>query len=211
MTTKRLMTIIIILALTIVISYGLPRPKYQSPDMLSKLDIPYRTDGWNGKNVEGEINPKDLRYNFINKVFTRAYVNHYQQRLLWLILDAGNFHNPKVCFGSSGFKITELPDPEFKVPGRAFKAQALYFKKGGEGLVVIYWICINKKLADWTQQKFIQLWYSLFNKEKIGLMVRFDIPAIPEDPGIAIKLAQEFISDIYPKIAPDQAEYIFGK
>jgi len=200
-----------ILICAIAASFGLPKVKYKSPDILSKLEIPQRIAGWRGKDVSQEINLKDERYNFIGEVFARAYFNKYGEKLLFLILDAGNFHNPKVCFGSSGFTLKELPDLKLKVLGRDFKARVLYAQKGQEGQLLIYWICIDRKIVDWTEQKIKQLWYSMFNKEKAGLMARLDIPAREETLDNSLKLAKEFISDISSKIPSEQADYIFGR
>lgn len=208
---KKEAVIITILFCAITASFGLPKVKYKSPQILPKLEIPYKMPGWLGKNMANEINPEDKRYNFIGDVFARAYLNKYGESLLFLILDAGNFHNPKVCFGGSGFKIRELPKLELKILNRSLKANVLYAQKGQEGLLLVYWICIDKKTVDWTEQKIKQLWYSLFNKEKVGLMVRLDIPVYAENLDSSLKLAREFISDISSKIPSEQADYIFGK
>lgn len=207
---KQIITITILIC-AITVSFGLPKVKYKSPQILPKLTIPYKMSGWLGKNIANEINPDDKRYNFIGEVFARVYFNKYGEKLLFLILDAGNFHNPKVCFGSSGFALKELPNLRLKVLGRDFNARVLYAQKGHEGQLLIYWICIDKKLVDWTEQKIKQLWYSMFNKERVGLMVRLDIPAHEETLDSSLKLAREFISDISSKIPSEQADYIFGK
>lgn len=210
MKPNRAIPVIILLLSTLVFSFGLPKPKYQSPDILSKLDIPYRFAGWAGKNASHLLNINDLRYNFISNVFARSYTNTYRENLLLLILDAGNFHNPKVCFGSSGSVITELPGLELETSKGIFKAHALFTQNGREGTLLVYWICINKKITNWTEQKIKQLWYSMFNKQKMGLMVRLDIPARKDTLDSSLKLAKEFILEISSKIPPEQAEYIFG-
>lgn len=208
---KKQLVIIIILTCALAASFALPKVKYKSPQILSKLEIPYKMPGWRGKDIANEINPQDKRYNFIGDVFSRVYFNRYGENLLFLILDAGNFHNPKVCFGSSGSTVKELPDLQLKALNSEFKAHVLYTQKGNDGLLLVYWICIDKKPVDWTEQKIKQLWYSMFNKEKAGLMVRLDIPAREETLDSSLKLAKEFISDISSVIPQDQAEYIFGK
>jgi EpsI family protein len=203
---------IIILLLTLAASYALPKVKYTSPDIVSTLEIPFRTGNWRGKDMSHRLNLNDLRYNFISKVFTRGYSNYYGENLLLLILDAGNFHNPKVCFGSSGYKIQDLPDVELKLAGgKQIKAKAIFAGKDNEGFVLIYWITINKKVVDWTQQKILQLWYSLFNKEKVGLMVRLDIPATESTIKDALKNAQSFWEEASSQIPAEQKEYLFGK
>lgn len=204
--------VVIILLVTLAASYALPKVKYKSPDIVSTLEIPYRTGNWRGKDMSNRINQNDLRYNFISKIFTRGYVNFYGEHLLLLILDAGNFHNPKVCFGSSGYKIKDLPDVELKLTnGKNIKAKAIFADKQNGGYVLIYWITINKKVVDWTQQKILQLWYSMFNKEKVGLMVRLDIPATESTIKEAIKNAQSFWDEASSQIPKEQADYLFGK
>jgi EpsI family protein len=203
--------VLILLGAALLVSFGLAKPKYQSPDMLSKLNVPSSFNDWQSKDASSEFNPDDLRYNFISRIFARDYTNKSGENLLFLILDAGNFHNPKVCYGASGFKITDLPIQKFEANNRIISANAVFFEKPDENYVIIYWICINKKVVDWTQQKWLQLWYSLFNKQKVGLMARLDIPADPKNIDSALKLAKEFISQISSHMPPDQSEYLFGE
>ncbi len=202
----------ILLLGAIAASFALPKTKYKSPDILSKLDIPFRFSGWQGKDAGNLFNPAELRSNFISNIFARIYANQDKESLLLLILDAGNFHNPKVCSRGEGNTITDLPNLELRTKDHTFQAQAIYVQKGNDaGTVLIYWICINKKLVNWTGQKIMQLLYSMFNKEKIGLMVRLDINTRKENLNSAYELARKFVSDISSKISPEQAEYIFGK
>ncbi len=208
---KKQVVVITLIVATIVISYALPKVKYTSPNIIPSLDVPFVTRTWQGRDVSKELNLKDERYNFISNVFARNYVNKYGEGLTFLMLDAGNFHNPKVCFGSSGYSIKELDDVELKTPARAFKAHAVYMYKGNSGYLLVYWIAIDKKLVNWTEQKVLQLFYSMFNKEKVGLMVRLDIPTQDGKIKNSIELAKDFIEAVSQKIPPDQAEYIFGK
>ncbi|MBI3617199.1 MAG: EpsI family protein [Candidatus Omnitrophica bacterium] len=208
----RLYTTIVLLLATIVVAFGLPKPKYQSPDIIGTLDIPTSMRDWRSKDMARELDIEgDDRYKFISNVFARLYGNRYGENLLFLVLDAGNFHHPKVCFGSSGFKIQELDDTEFSAGDRTFKAKTLLARKGPGGVVVIYWMVINKQRVGWTEQKFQQLWYQLFNKEKIGVMGRLDIPVEGDNTQPAINLAQEFIRDLSRSLPEDDAEYMFGK
>lgn len=208
---KRFFSPIVILAVGLVWTYGTPKIKYRSTDILSKLNIPIQMQYWRSQDMSGELNLKDERYNFVSKVFARAYQNDLGETLLALVLDAGNFHHPKVCFNSSGFKAKELPDVEFNANGRPFKGHALYTDKGGSGFVIIYWIMIDQKPVNWTEQKIKQLWYSMFNKEKVGLMMRLDIPTRETSIDSAVKLGQDFIRDLSKGIPAEQADYLFGK
>src|SRR3989338_8873483 len=126
MQSIRLYTTILLLLATIFICFALPKPKYQSPDIIGTLDIPHAMRDWRSKDMALELNLEgDDRYKFISNVFARLYGNRYVENLLFLVLDAGNFHHPKVCFASSGFKIRELDDTEFSIRNRTFKARTL--------------------------------------------------------------------------------------
>ncbi len=211
MKINRPIFVILLLLCALAFSFVLPKTKYKSPDILSKLDIPFRFPDWQGKDAGNLFNPDDLRYNFISEIFARIYANQYKESLLFLILDAGNFHNPKICFRGAGSTITDLPNLKLKAINHTFRAQAIYVQKGNnEGTLLIYWICINKKLVNWTGQKITQLLYSMFNKEKIGLMVRLDINTYRENLDATRALAQKFVSEISSQIPVEQAEYIFG-
>jgi EpsI family protein len=160
--------------------------------------------------------------NFISEVFAREYSrldrnsqfageSAYGYDAFLVILDAGNFHHPGVCFRGAGFVMKELNDTEFHISGRTIKAPTLYAQKGSESLLVIYWISIDKELVNWTEQKIKQLWYSMFNRKKAGLMIRVCIPVEKGDIESSLATAKEFFNDISQNIPPEQIDYIFGK
>ncbi len=219
MKNKKAIIAIILICLTMFISFVLPRPRYTSPDVLSKLNIPTSFGTWRSRDVSSQVQTGGDVFNFVSRVFAREYarptyislLDKGYESLLFLILDAGNFHNPKVCYGSSGYKMTELPDIEFDANGHKFKAAAVYFDKPGKSVVITYWIVINKKQASWAQQKTIELWSSLLGKQKVGFMCRLDIPATANTTDKAVKFAKDFISAIAPSIPQEQSEYLYGK
>lgn len=211
MNKSRLMIVIALLAATIVVSYAMPKKKYQSLDILSKVEMPYKMIGWQSKDVSQQFNPNDMRYNFIKKMLARAYWNSYGESLVFMILDAGNFHNPKVCYGSSGYTFKDLAETEFEVGGKKFKAITVLFQKGTEETLVIYWLVINKEIVNWTQQKFIEFWYSFTGKQKAGLMVRIEVSVRSGKIDDALKLAKGFVGDVGRKFSNEELEYVFGK
>ena len=195
-----------------MVSFCLEKPQYTSPDILGKLNIPYSLHDWRSEDGGNAINQqKDDKYNFISDIFARIYGTRYGNSLLFIILDAGNFHHPKVCFGSSGYTIKELEDTQLTTPKGEFKAKTLLALKGDEGYVLVYWIVIDKKRVDWTEQKIKQLWFSLLNKENEGLMMRLDIPVTDGDAQYAVSLAKKFIADISDKMSDEDLGYIFGR
>jgi hypothetical protein len=86
MRSKLIITIFLLTA-AITASFALPKHKYTSPDILSKLQIPMSTANWRGKDISDQLNAKDLRYSFISRIFAREYVNRYGQNLTFLILE----------------------------------------------------------------------------------------------------------------------------
>ena len=51
----------------------------------------------------------------------------------------------------------------------------------------------------------------MFNKKRIGLMVRFDITTDSDNTDKAINTAKQFIHDLNQSLPPEMAEYLFGK
>jgi EpsI family protein len=207
---KRPLIVIILLIATMVIAFVLPKPKYRGLDILKQVNIPAAMTGWQSRDVSESLrsNMKEQEvYNFVDDVFARVYRNFLGEQFL----AAGNFHNPKICYGSSGYRITELEDVELTAGATKFKAHALYLEKGNEGLIMVYWICINKKIVGWTEQKALELWASLLQKKKAGLMIRLDIPTRKGGAETSFRLAQDFIKDLSRHLSPEQSEYFFGK
>jgi EpsI family protein len=211
---RYLIIIIILLILTIGFSFAFPRTKYSSINFLSETKIPTSLSGWNGEDVSNSlgISEDDAKYNFISEAAAYQYNNKDGKKLLFIILDAGNFHHPKNCFTGAGFKTRELDDTIFQISDRSFKAHTLFTEKGSETFLSFYWISIDKDIAhEWIKQKIKQLMFSLSNKKRVGLMMRIDIPSKEHEIEDSIKLARQFVKNISAELPLDQAEYIFGK
>ena len=211
----RIYIITFLLLVTIGASFGIPKTKYVSSDVLGGLNMPLSLRDWRSEDAGKTINEQkdDDRYNFISEIFARVYGTKYKESLLFIVLDAGNFHHPKVCFGSSGYKIKELPDTRLTTPKGNLKAKTLLALRGesDEGFVLVYWIVINSKQVDWTEQKIKQFWFSLLNQQKDGLMMRMDIPVVDGNADAAVKLAQKFIEDISDSMSDEDLGFVFGK
>lgn len=213
MKSKKTLTVIIILILAILISYSLPKAKYTGTGFISELTIPKSISGWTGRDVTQEVglNLNEEKYNFVSGALAYQYVNEEGKTLLFIILDAGNFHHPKVCFTGAGFKIKELPDKEFNLPNHTLKTHALFTERGRDNNLSFYWIVIDKDVAhEWIEQKAKQLFFSVFGKKRVGLMVRVDIPSAEDDIQNTTIMAEQFLSDISRSLDPVQATYILG-
>ena len=204
------------LAFCVYFVYFVPRAKYAGKAITAEIldDIPMDAGSWRGKDLadigdkpEGEV------YNFLSRVFARHYVDSSDtdKSVLLIVLDAGNFHYPKVCFCGAGFTSEELPQRELELKHGKVKTHLMLSKKKDKELLSVYWICIDKKVVPtWAGQKLKQLYYSLFNKKRVGLMVRVDMP-LTGDIDNSVEIAKSFLNDLYQASPPECRGYVFGQ
>jgi hypothetical protein len=69
---------------------------------------------------------------------------------------------------------------------------------------------VVSRSRDWIEQKIKQLYFSLFNRQRVGLMVRIDIPTTKDSIKEDIALANQFINELRSNLKKVQAGYIFG-
>lgn len=209
--------ILMMLAVTFALSFGLPHPKYKSTDVLKQLHIPTYFAGWLGRDLDTAQKLMDENYNFINALFLREYTDIEGKSILLYFLDAGNFHNPKVCLTGAGFKIHELDDTvfTFKTPARGkaapFSGTSIYISNKENGALVTYWMIINGRKVGWIQQKMTEFWCSLIGKRKAGLMVRIDFPTTEADLPHAREMVRSFVASLEHAVTPEDRWLIFGR
>jgi EpsI family protein len=208
---KKALLIIFILVATMAVTLGLPKPKYKSLNILNQIDIPKVCGTWSGEDDAQDERADDARYNFVSRVFSRTYEQTDGTNLVMLILDAGNFHNPKVCFTGAGFKVGDSPSHEFIVRGRKVKAYATSVERSGDHYLLFYWMCIDKKPVDWFEQKAKQFLASLINKKKAGLMVRIDVAVTKSNEEWAYAKIQDFLTALSANMNETDLDYVFGE
>lgn len=214
MNKYKAITAIILLIATTILVHAIPKAKYVGTNFISSLKVPLYLSDWAGQDVSYQVKLKLEEHpdKFSNDALAYQYINKEQKNLVFIILDAGNFHNPNVCFTGAGYEIEELKRTEFRAEQRTFKAHTLLAKINNTNSLSFYWIIIDKKIAnEWLSQKVKQLYYSLLNKKRVGLMVRIDIPVNGSDINNATLLAKQFISTLSQSLPPEQADYIFGE
>lgn len=213
MNRPKLIIVFTLLILALIASYAMPRAQYVGTNFISTLKVPLKVADWTGKDVKEKLNLDfDKDWNrFISEAMIHEYKNPKGQQLSLIMLDAGNFHHPNVCFTAAGFEIKELKSTEFDLPGRTVKAHTLFTTKEGVSNISFYWIIIDKKVIhSWIGQKYKQLFYSLFNRQRIGLMVRIDVPTEKKNIKEAVVMANQFLNSLSAKISKEKIEYIFG-
>jgi len=201
-----------VICIVIAVAFGLPKVKYQSTDLLKEVSVPMQVGAWKGKDVDTGIKLMDKNYNFINAIFLREY-KHPSGRIVYLyLLDAGNFHNPKVCMTGAGYKTEDLPDTHYATAaGPGFDAPSVVFSKPGEKMVISYWIVINGKRVGWLEQKAMEMWCSLVGVRKSGLMVRTDTPMGSYGSASAVEATRDFVSLLNGSLGEKDRVYLFGR
>lgn len=199
-----------ILMLTVLLTLILPKSKYEGLSLLDELSIPASVGSWQGTDISDAIDTEDERYNFISDIFARYYTDPKGMQILLLVLDAGNFHNPRACFELSGYKITELEPLQLPYGGRTLTAQAILASRGDENMLIVYWLCIDRKLTSWTGQKFKEFYSSLFGRKKAGFMIRLDIPLPSEDYEPALLPLYEFVLNLHKSLNLRTAHHLFA-
>ena len=214
-TKLNLIIVGLFLAGCIYVVYFLPTAKYAGKAITARVleSIPVNTHRWQGRDIEDIGDNMDGQiYNFISRILARQYTNssNSEERLFLVALDAGNFHYPKVCFKGAGFSTEELPQRDITVAKNRIKAHLMLSSKEDEQLLSLYWICIDKKIVStWAQQKIKQLFYSLFNKKRVGLMVRVDIP-VTEGIDKSVETVEGFLKELYQAAPQEYRDYIFS-
>jgi hypothetical protein len=222
--TKSLIVIAIIF-ISIAVSFGLPKSKYQSFDIIRYLNIPLSFESWLGEelpNNEEEIK----KWDFINKskqyYFYKIYgpdlYHNYSflkedgNQIYFSLLNAGNFHNPKSCYTGIGYK----PRYEGKTNITLGKNTVLQFEtylmlKENNTLLTTFWMCIDGKRVNWVEQKLHELTRSITNRQSINVSARIDVPTNPENSDNALAVTKNFIRDLYGTLDENKKVYIFGK
>jgi EpsI family protein len=207
---KRILTVLIMLFMTAVGAYVLPNHRIQRSQYIDHLAIPLEIKTWQGENIASLVDTSDDRFRFVNDIFARYYVNQKEDNILFLILDAENFHHPKTCFTSSGFSVRDLPTEKLSMNGHQIEARTFYAWDKKQSFLILYWMMVNGKQTDWREQKWTQLWRSILNQNDTALMVRLDVP-VRKSTQDALKKAQQFLNDVSEVSPPDQMAFVLGK
>ena len=217
--------IIAIISISILASFGLPKIKYQSFDIIEYLNIPLSIGSWLGKELPK--NEKEIKkWDFINKSKQYHYYKIYGPylykyysfsrkdgaQIYFSLLNAGNFHNPKSCYTGIGYK------PQFKGTynlildkNTTVQFDSYLMLKENNDLLTTYWMCVDGKKVNWLELKLNELICSLTNKESINILTRIDITTNPGNTNNALAETKDFIRDLYKTLDKNNRVYIFGK
>ena len=204
--------IIAILSITIAASFGFPQKKYQSFDIIEYLDIPLSFNDWSGRVVINKQKTLGKKFNFINKSKQFYFWKKDGSEVYFSLLNAGNFHNPKVCYTGIGYKPQYDGTYNVKLTNSSVLQFDTYLMlKENNNFLTTYWMCIDGKKVNWLSQKLNELICSLTGRKSINLLTRIDIPTDPDNTNNALTLTKKFIHNLYETLDQDKKVYIFGR
>jgi len=205
-----------IILVAVCIVYFTPKAKHQSSrkEVLSVMgSIPDAFGRWRGRNIDVEIDREQPVYNFLSKALSKFYYDLYlpDKGVFFVLLDAGNFHYPKICMMGGGMKTTDLPQRTIDVQGNKIPLYLILAEGEQSTSLITYWICIDKHLVTrWSEQKIRQLFYTMFNKKSTGFMIRADIICPDGDIDKGVQYVEKFFNDMYKDLPDETREYLFG-
>ncbi len=206
---SRLLLSSALLALTIAFAFGLGKVRTSTFNHFT-FDFP-EMPAWTHRDVSKSLDLNDSAYNFIGEFFAHQVKSNLQEEFLFLILDGGNFHHPKICFNVAGNSVEPQDDLYFNLGKRVLKSHALYAGDERSGTLVLYWITMDKKQVDWPEQKLKQIAMTFMQQKKTALMVRMDIPTRKLGLKSAASLASEFLTDLEKHLSKEQADYLLSE
>jgi len=207
---KKIWIAIVLLSTAITYIYVLPKQSYKNIEVLHQLKIPLDLPNWKGTEIkhafkfDGEPNNMGIYKNL-------RYVNVHDKLLYFTVFGSDNWHSPKVCSKMTGFEIINLGTEKVNLSNNIkFNTTNVFAQKEDNGFLIIYWLCIDKKVVNWAEQKLKVFWYSLFNKEIVGIMIRIDVPCKENKVEEALELSKQFLTILFKTIDSDNAKIVFG-
>ncbi|MBL8012725.1 MAG: exosortase-associated EpsI family protein, partial [Candidatus Omnitrophica bacterium] len=137
--TFRKFLMLLLVGLAMAAAFLPKKTRYEGLNVLSEIRIPSEMPGWTSVDISDQIDVNQDVYNFISDVFARIYQNPYGEQVLLLVLDAGNFHNPKVCYTSSGYSVKEKESVTLSVDQTKIKANMLDIHRPDRAIFLFYW------------------------------------------------------------------------
>ena len=206
------MILILMLVGAILLSFVWPLKKGRGSEPFINLNIPMTLSGWNGRDVSSTfLDLEDQKYNFIDAIYAAEFMNASGKVLTLSVTQAAHFHNPRVCYEGEGYDLREISPEGLYFGGKPLPLKGIEARKGGEGFLTIYWLCLDGKVMGWRDQLTHLLWNSL-NHDKTGsLMIRIDLPIQTEAVPEALSLIRGFLEELNANLSQTSRECIFGK
>lgn len=208
---------IIVIALFIVVAFFVMFYKVERVEQKAKVSldsIPVEIGEWQMVSEKTDMNPSTSE--FLNDVLFRTYKRVDGKTIIIAIAYGAdqkqNFsiHVPEGCYRAAGSDVTSLdvvshPD----IPGLELKRLLIMDREKAEPMQ--YWIVLNGKvITNHFERKIKQVYYSLFNVQAGGVLVRVSSISDNKDYQKDYEIQKSFILSMYKTLNPELRRLLFG-
>jgi EpsI family protein len=211
---KFIMVIVLfIVAAAFVMFYKVERNTQAST--INLAEIPAEIEGW--KMLEQQTGMGKSSSAFLNDVLFRTY-QRGDGKVIMLAIAYGadqkqNFsiHVPEGCYRAAGSDVTSIGVVnDADIPGLELKKLLIKDKEKTEPMQ--YWIVLNGRvITSHFERKIKQIYYSLFNVQAGGVLVRVSSLSSDKDFQKDYEIQRSFINELYNKVNPELRKVLFGE
>jgi EpsI family protein len=207
-----LVIVLFIAAAAFVMFYKVERVTQAST--INLAEIPEEMGEW--QMLEQQTDMKKSSSEFLNDVLFRTY-QRGDGKIIMLAIAYGadqkqNFsiHVPEGCYRAAGSDVTSIGVVnDADIPGLELKRLLVKDKEKTEPMQ--YWIILNGKvITSHFERKLKQIYYSLFNVNAGGVLVRVSSFSSDKDFQNDYDIQRSFIFALYKSLTPELRDLIFG-
>jgi EpsI family protein len=211
--TKFFMVIaLFIAAAAFVMFYKVERTTQTST--INLASIPEEIGGW--QMVEQQTSMGTSASEFLNDVLFRSYKRGDGKTIILAIAYGAdqkqNFsiHVPEGCYRAAGSDVTSIGVVnDADIQGLELKRLLIKDKEKTEPMQ--YWIVLNGRvITSHFERKIKQVYYSLFNVQAGGVLVRVSSLSNDKDFQNDYEIQRSFINDLYKTVDPELRSLLFG-
>lgn len=181
---------------------------------MSLDSIPKEIGEWQMVSEKTEMNPSASE--FLNDVLFRTYKRGDGKTIMLAIAYGAdqkqNFsiHVPEGCYRVAGYDVASMGVVNHPlITGLELKRLIILDKERAEPM--LYWIVLNGKvLTNHFERKIKQVYYSLFNVQAGGVLVRVSSLCNDKDFQNDYEIQKAFIIDLYKSLNHELRRILFG-
>ncbi|NWF52783.1 MAG: EpsI family protein [Nitrospirae bacterium] len=209
---------IIVISIFIAVACFIMFYKVERVAQTSKVNfdsIPEEVGEWQMVSEKTDMNPSTSE--FLNDVLFRTYQRGDGKTIMLAIAYGAdqkqNFsiHVPEGCYRAAGFDVTSMGVVNYPdIPYLELKRLLIMDREKAEPMQ--YWVVLNGKvITNHFERKIKQVYYSLFNVQAGGVLVRVSSLSDSKDYQRDYEMQRSFILSMYKTLNPELRRLIFGE
>ena len=178
--TKKIVTLIIIFIVLASYTYTLRYRKAEMPNLPDLALIPKNIDGYSSTTIH--LTSETLEVLGADTTLTRDYCNGAGQKIEFFLgffraqQKNSQIHSPKRCYPGSGWDIIKESGITLHPEGKTISARKILISDGKKKRLVVYWFYINTGIiTNEFALKWEQMKCSLLGKAQPAAFIRFSV------------------------------------